>query len=86
MVEYSVSILIFKTKIDKHTAMSHHLVNKTGARKTAKNLGVRISQGALDKLNDKLLDVIKEASERAMLEKRKTILERDIILERELFS
>jgi histone H3/H4 len=66
--------------------MSHHLVNKTGARKTAKQLEVRISQGALDKLNDKLLDVIKEASERAKLDKRKTVLDRDIVLERELFA
>jgi histone H3/H4 len=66
--------------------MSHHLINQTGARKTSKKLGVRISQGALDKLNDKMLDIIKEASERAKLDKRKTILGRDIILERELFA
>ena len=66
--------------------MSHHRINHTGARKTAKQLGVRISKGALDKLNNKMLDIIKEASERARLDKRKTILDRDIVLERDLFA
>lgn len=66
--------------------MSHHLINRTGARKNAKKLDFRISQGALEKLDKKMLDIIKEASERARLDKRKTILDRDIVLERDLFA
>ena len=66
--------------------MSHHLINRTGARKSAKKYGFRISQGALEKLDKKMLDIIREASERARLDKRKTILERDIVLERDLFA
>lgn len=66
--------------------MSHHLINRTGARKSSKSLGMRISKEALEKMDKKVLDIIREASERARIDKRKTILDRDIVLERELFS
>lgn len=62
------------------------LLNHTAARKLAKSLDIRLGSTGIEALEAKISDVIIEASERARLDKRKTILERDVLRGRDLFS
>jgi len=63
-----------------------HLLNHTAARKLARELDFRIGHDALDALNDRIKLIITDAKEKAVYNKRKTILERDIKKEPDLFS
>jgi histone H3/H4 len=62
------------------------LLNHTAARKLAKSLNIRLGSTGADALEAKISDVIIEAAERARLDNRKTILERDVLRGRDLFS
>lgn len=62
------------------------LLNKTSAHKLAKSLDIRLGKSGVTALNKKIEEIMKEAALRARKARRKTILDRDIILEKDLFS
>jgi histone H3/H4 len=63
-----------------------HLLNHTAARKLARELDIRIGHDALEALNDRIREMISQGKEKAIHDKRKTILERDVRKEPDLFS
>lgn len=63
-----------------------HLLNQTAARKLAKSINIHLGSTGIDALNLRIAQIIKEAAEKAMHDKRKTILERDVVHEPDLFS
>lgn len=63
-----------------------HLLNKTAAHKLAKSIGIRLGSTGIVALNLRIEQIVKEAAEKARHDKRKTILERDVTHEPDLFS
>jgi len=63
-----------------------HLLNKAAAHKLAKSIDIRLGSTGVDALNLRIEQIIKEAAEKARHDKRKTILERDVVYEPDLFS
>jgi len=63
-----------------------HLLNSTAARKLAKDLDIHLGTTGIDALNKRIEKIIREAAEIARHDKRKTILERDVSREPDLFS
>lgn len=63
-----------------------HLLNQTAARKLAKSINIHLGSTGIDALNVRIEQIIKEAAEKALHDKRKTILERDVVYEPDLFS
>jgi histone H3/H4 len=62
------------------------LLNKTAAHKLAKEINIRLGSTGVDALNERIAQIIKEAAIKARHDKRKTILERDVKQEPDLFS
>jgi histone H3/H4 len=62
------------------------LVNQSAAHKLAKSLDIRLGSSGIEELNNRIADIMKEASLRARKARRKTILDRDITREIDLFS
>jgi histone H3/H4 len=62
------------------------LLNKTAAHKLAKEINIRLGSTGVDALNERIAQIIKEAAKKALHDKRKTILERDVKHEPDLFS
>ena len=63
-----------------------HLLNQTAARKLAKSINIHLGSTGIEALNVRIEQLIKEAAEKARHDKRKTILERDVTYEPDLFS
>lgn len=63
-----------------------HLLNQTAARKLAKSLNIRIGTTGIQALNQRIEQIIKESAVKARHDHRKTILERDVVHEPDLFS
>ena len=63
-----------------------HLLNATAAHKLAKKLNIRLGSTGVKALNERIEQIMKEAAEKARHDKRKTILERDVAHEPDLFS
>jgi histone H3/H4 len=63
-----------------------HLLNKTAAHKLARSINIRLGSTGIQALNERIEQIIKEAAEKARHDKRKTILERDVVHEPDLFS
>lgn len=63
-----------------------HLLNHSAAHKLAKELNIRLGNTAIEALNKRIREIIAEGAQKARIEKRKTILERDVVHERDLFS
>lgn len=63
-----------------------HLLNKTAAHKLAKAINIRLGSTGVAALNERIEQIIKEAAEKARHDRRKTILERDVKHEPDLFS
>ena len=61
-------------------------LNQSAAHKLAKSLDIRLGTTGIRALNKKIEEIIKEAAVKARKVKRKTILERDITHEPDLFS
>jgi len=76
---------IFTLKIKQTQAMSH-LINHSAAHKLAKSLNIRLGSSAIEALDKRIAEIIAEGAKRAAVDKRKTILDRDIIHEPDLFS
>mgnify|MGYP001557029934 CR=1 FL=1 len=62
------------------------LINKTQARTFAKKNGMRISEKSFSELHQRIEQVLNEACKRSRIDKRKTILPRDIHHEPDLFD
>ena len=63
-----------------------HYLNQTAARKLAKSIDIRLGTSGIEALNNRIEEIIKEASVKARKARRKTILERDVTHEKDLFS
>lgn len=63
-----------------------NLLNQTAAHKLAKSLDIRLGNSGIEELNNRITDILKEASLRARQARRKTILDRDVTREIDLFS
>lgn len=63
-----------------------HLLNQTAARKFAKSINIHLGSTGIKALNERIEEIIKDAAVKAKHDKRKTILERDVVHERDLFS
>jgi histone H3/H4 len=63
-----------------------NLLNKSAAHKLAKALDIRLGTGGIKALNKRIEEIMKEASVKARKARRKTILERDVTHEKDLFS
>ncbi|MBW6459641.1 MAG: hypothetical protein K0B08_03630 [Bacteroidales bacterium] len=62
------------------------LLNKTAAQKLAKKIDIRLGTSGIEALNNRIEEIMKEAALRARNDRRKTILDRDVIREKDLFS
>lgn len=62
------------------------LLNKTAAQKLAKKIDIRLGTSGIEALNERIEEIMKEAALRARNDRRKTILDRDVIREKDLFS
>lgn len=71
---------------DKPTAASFQLVRKTQARALAKSLKIKISADSFPELDKRIADILKQAARKARVEKRKTILRRDVEKQPDLFE
>lgn len=63
-----------------------NLLNQSAAHKLARSLDIRLGSSGIKALNNRIGEILKEASAKARKAKRKTILERDVIHEKDLFS
>jgi len=63
-----------------------NLLNQSAAHKVAKALDIRLGTSGIKALNSRIEEIIKEATLKARKARRKTILERDVAHEKDLFS
>lgn len=63
-----------------------NLLNQSAAHKLAKSVGIRLGASGINALNTRIEELIKEAATRSRKNHRKTILERDIRKDPDLFS
>ena len=63
-----------------------NLLNQSAARKLAKSLDIHLGTSGIKALNIRIEEIIKEAIIKARKNRRKTILERDVTHEKDLFS
>jgi len=64
----------------------NNLLNQSAARKLAKSLDIHLGTSGIKALNIRIEEIIKEAIIKARKNRRKTILERDVTHEKDLFS
>jgi len=64
----------------------NNLLNRKAAHEVAKSIGIRMGSTGLSALNSRIEEIIKEAAVKALKDRRKTILERDVKYEKDLFS
>lgn len=63
-----------------------NLLNKTAAHKLAKTLDIRLGTTGIKALNNRIKEIMKEAAAKARKSRRKTILERDVVAPKDLFT
>ncbi len=63
-----------------------HLLNTTAARHLARSIDIHLGSSGIRALNERIEQIIREAAAKARQKRRKTILERDIVREPDLFS
>jgi histone H3/H4 len=61
-------------------------LNQSAAHKLAKSIDIRLGSSGIKALNARIEEIIKEAAVKARKDRRKTILERDIVYKPDLFS
>jgi len=64
----------------------NNLLNRSAAHQLAKSIGIRLGTTGIQALNERIAQIIKDASAKATKDHRKTILERDVKHELDLFS
>jgi hypothetical protein len=63
-----------------------YLLNITAARQLAKSMDIHLGTTGITALNKRIEQIIREAAEKSRHDKRKTILERDVAHEPDLFG
>jgi hypothetical protein len=63
-----------------------NLLNSAAAHKLAKSIDIRLGTTGIKALNDRIEQIIREAAIKSRKAHRKTILERDVAHEPDLFS
>jgi hypothetical protein len=63
-----------------------HLLNQSAAHQLAKTLKIRLGTSAINELNKRIDEMIRESATKAFRDKRKTILDRDVAHKPDLFS
>jgi hypothetical protein len=63
-----------------------HLINQSAAHKLAKTLKIRLGTTGISELNKRIDEIIREAAVKALTDKRKTIIDRDVAHKPDLFS
>lgn len=63
-----------------------NLLNQSAAKKLAKSLGIHLGETGINELNIRIEQILIDSAAKARKAKRKTILERDIKHEKDLFS
>jgi hypothetical protein len=64
----------------------NNYLNQSAAHKLAKSIDIRLGTSGIKALNARIEEIIKEAAVKARKVRRKTILDRDITHEKDLFS
>jgi histone H3/H4 len=64
----------------------NNYLNRTAAHKLAKTLDIRMGTSGIKALNTRIEEIMQEAAVKARKARRKTILDRDVIHEKDLFS
>jgi histone H3/H4 len=62
------------------------LLNTTAARHLARSINIHLGASGIEALNRRIEQIIRESAEKARHDKRKTILERDVTHEPDLFN
>jgi histone H3/H4 len=62
------------------------LLNRAAAHSLAKSIGIRLGKTAIDALNERIEQIIKDSAVKALKDHRRTILDRDVHHEPDLFS
>jgi histone H3/H4 len=63
-----------------------NLLNQSAARKLAKSMDIHLGSSGIKALNVRIEEIIGEAAVKSRKSRRKTILERDVTREKDLFS
>jgi histone H3/H4 len=64
----------------------NNYLNQSAAHKLVKSIDIRLGTSGIKALNARIEEIIKEAAVKARKAQRKTILDRDITHEKDLFS
>ena len=64
----------------------NNLLNQTAAHKLTKALDIRLGTSGIKALNFRIEEIIKDAALKAGKARRKTILDRDVKFEKDLFT
>jgi len=64
----------------------NNFLNQSAARKLAKSLDIHLGTSGIEALNNRIAEIIKEAALKSRKARRKTILDRDVTHEKDLFS
>jgi histone H3/H4 len=64
----------------------NNYLNQSAAHKLAKSIDIRLGTSGIKALNARIEEIIKEAAVKARKARRKTILDRDVTHEKDLFS
>ena len=64
----------------------NNLLNQSAAHKLAKSLDIRLGTSGIKAMNNRIEEIMQEAALKARKARRKTILERDVTHEKDLFS
>ena len=64
----------------------NNLLNQSAAHKLAKSLDIRLGTSGIKAINNRIEEIMQEAALKARKARRKTILERDVKHEKDLFS
>jgi histone H3/H4 len=63
-----------------------NLLNRAAAHKLAKSIDIRLGTSGINALNARIEQIIKDSAVKARKDQRKTILDRDVHHEPDLFS
>lgn len=63
-----------------------NLLNQSAAHKLAKSLDIHLGTSGIKALNTRIEEIINEAALKSRKSRRKTILERDVTREKDLFT
>ena len=71
---------------DQRPKTMTNLLNQSAARKLTKSMNIHLGTSGIKALNIRIEEIINEAALRSRKSRRKTILERDVTREKDLFN